>query len=446
MRLRTILLATTLCFSISSAFGQSGVTAPTEGLRKAGTPMPQAKPIKRAVASFWTSPEPTFDEGTYNRINEALLSYSAIEVRGGWPQMPKVTLEPGASGPHVSKLRQRLAVTEDLPPELADGDIYDMMLTEAVKRFQIRHGLPETGTVGPQTIEALNVPVTKRIRQLVASLDRLNGMNFVFGQRYVVVNIPAAVAEAVEDGKVARRYVTVVGKTDRPSPTLTANITAVNINPTWTVPLSILKKDIVTKMRKDPSYVSRLRMRVLDSAGNEIDPASVDWNSDRTPNFTVRQDSGDGNALGNLRIDMPNSYSVYMHDTNHKEFFSADYRFQSSGCTRVQGVQDLAAWILKDKEGWSRKEIDAEIATGKRTTVRLARPMPVAWIYLTGWASPDGTIHFRKDVYDLDPKPAVATTIDVGRPVRVSAARASGFVLQSDDAPAFRPVSYLDSR
>ncbi|HWP14027.1 MAG TPA: L,D-transpeptidase family protein [Xanthobacteraceae bacterium] len=446
MRLRTILLATTFCLSLSSAFGQSGVTAPTEGLRKAGTPMPQAKPIKRAVASFWTSPEPTFDEGTYNRINEALLSYSAIEVRGGWPQMPKVTLEPGASGPHVSKLRQRLAVTEDLPPELADGDIYDMMLTEAVKRFQIRHGLPETGTVGPQTIEALNAPVTKRIRQLVASLDRLNGMNFVFGQRYVVVNIPAAVAEAVEDGKVARRYVTVVGKTDRPSPTLTANITAVNINPTWTVPLSILKKDIVTKMRKDPSYVSRLRMRVLDSAGNEIDPASVDWNSDRTPNFTVRQDSGDGNALGNLRIDMPNSYSVYMHDTNHKEFFSADYRFQSSGCTRVQGVQDLAAWILKDKEGWSRKEIDAEIATGKRTTVRLARPMPVAWIYLTGWASPDGTIHFRKDVYDLDPKPAVATTIDVGRPVRVSAARASGFVLQSDDAPAFRPVSYLDSR
>jgi L,D-transpeptidase YcbB len=260
------------------------------------------------------------------------------------------------------------------------------------------------------------------------------------------VNIPAAVAEAVEDGKVARRYVTVVGKTDRPSPTLTANITAVNINPTWTVPLSILKKDIVTKMRKDPNYVSRLRMRVLDAAGNEVDPHSVDWNSDRTPNFTVRQDSGDGNALGNLRIDMPNPYSVYMHDTNHKEFFSADYRFQSSGCTRVQGVQDLAAWILKENGGRSRKEIDAEIATAKRTTVRLPRPMPVAWIYLTGWASPDGTIHFRKDVYDLDPKPAVATTIDVGRPIRVSAARASGFVLQSNDQPAFRPVSYLDSR
>jgi murein L,D-transpeptidase YcbB/YkuD len=431
--LRTILLALTVGFAASAALAQTAQT-------------PQPKPMKRGVASFWTSSEPTFDEGTYDRINAAMLSYSALEVRGGWPQVAKVNLNPGDKGDHVARLRQRLAVTEDLPVEVAAGDAYDTMLTEAVKRFQARHGLPETGSVGPQTIEALNVPVKTRIRQLAASLDRLNGVNFVFGQRYVVVNIPAAVAEAVEDGKVARRYVTVVGKTDRPSPTLTASITAVNLNPTWTVPLSILKKDVVTKMRKDPSYVSRMRMRVLDAAGNEVDPRTVDWHSDRTPNFTVRQDSGDGNALGNLRIDMPNSYSVYMHDTNHKEFFSADYRFQSSGCTRVQGVHDLAAWILKDKEGWSRKEIDAEIATGKRTTVRLARPMPVAWIYLTGWASPDGTIHFRKDVYDLDPRPPVATTIDVGRPLRVSAARASGFVLQSDDPPALRPVSYLDSR
>ena len=131
------------------------------------------------------------------------------------------------------------------------------------------------------------------------------------------------------------------------------------------MPLSILKKDIVTKMRKDPNYVARMNMRVLDSAGNEIDPRAVDWQSDRTPNFTVRQDSGDGNALGNVRIDMPNSYSVYMHDTNHRNLFSADYRFQSSGCTRVEHVQDLATWILKDDPKWSRAAIDAEIASLK---------------------------------------------------------------------------------
>src|SRR4029078_3330743 len=130
---------------------------------------------------------------------------------------------------HVARLRQRLAVTEDLPVEVAAGDAYDTMLTEAVKRFQARHGLAETGTVGPQTIEALNVPVKTRIRQLSASLDRLYGMNFTFGQRYVVVNIPAAVAEAVEDGKVARRYVAVVGKVDRRSHTLITQHTAAHV-------------------------------------------------------------------------------------------------------------------------------------------------------------------------------------------------------------------------
>ena len=436
MTLRTILLATALGFAVTSAFAQ------------AQAPLPQPKPVKRAVASFWTSSEPTFDERTYDRINAAMLSYAAIEVRGGWPTLARVNLAPGASGPEVAKLRARLAVTDDLPAEVAGGDEYDMMLTEAVRRFQTRHGVPETGTVGPQTLEALNVPVSVRLRQLAASLDRLNGMGFTFGQRYVVVNIPAAVAEAVEDGKVARRYVTVVGKVDRPSPTLTTQITAVNLNPTWTVPLSILKKDIVTKMRKDPNYIARMKMRVLDGSGNEIDARSVDWQSDRTPNFTVRQDSGDGNALGSVRIDMPNPHSVYMHDTNHREGFSADYRFQSSGCTRVEHVRDLVAWILKDNAGWSRREIDAEIATAKRTTVKLARGIPVAWIYLTGWASPDGTINFRNDVYNLDPKPAVQLMVQVDRPVRVSAARASGFVLQSDDAAplTFRPVSYLDSR
>jgi murein L,D-transpeptidase YcbB/YkuD len=456
-RSRTLFLAAIISFAaLNSAFAQLGAPALPGGFGKAA-PLPQPKPlldtaqakpaaVRRPVASFWASAEPTLDEGTYDRINAAMLSYAAIEVRGGWPTLPKGTLEPGTQGPNVALLRKRLAVTDDLPAEVAEGDAYDMMLTEAVKRFQVRHGLPETGTVGPQTLEALNVPVGKRLRQLAASLDRLNGMGFLFGQRYVVVNIPAAVAEAVEDGKVARRYVTVVGKVDRPSPTLTTQITAVNLNPTWTVPLSILKKDIVTKMRRDPGYVGRMKMRVLDASGNEIDARLVDWHSDRTPNFTVRQDSGNGNALGNVRIDMPNPHSVYMHDTNHKEFFSADYRFQSSGCTRVEGVRDLAAWILKDNEGWSRREIDAEIATARRTTVRLQRGIPVAWIYLTGWASPDGTINFRNDVYGLDPKPAQPFMVDVGRPLRVSAARASGFVLQSDDVARFKPVSYLDSR
>jgi murein L,D-transpeptidase YcbB/YkuD len=259
-----------------------------------------------------------------------------------------------------------------------------------------------------------------------------------------VVNLPAAFAEAVVGDKVVRRHVVQVGRPDRPSPTLTTFITTVNLNPTWTVPLGILKKDVIPKMRKDPGYAARMHMRVLDGAGNEVDPHSVDWNSERAPNFTIRQDSGNWNALGSVRIDMPNPHSVYMHDTNHKEFFSADYRFQSSGCTRVENPRDLAAWVLEETPGWSRREIDAAIAKGQKVDVRVARKIPVAWVYLTGWATRDGAIHFRDDIYGHDEKRELVAEL---KPSVATASRASGFILQSADTTrVIEQVSYLDSR
>ena len=407
---------------------------------------PAAKPAAAARILVSQSPNPTFDEGTIQRISAAMLSYTVLEVQGGWPMLPaNAKLAPGSKGPDVALLRQRLAVTEDLPADKAEGDVYDEAVVAAVKYFQGRHGLEETGSVGAKTLAALNVPVGKRLRQLAASLDRLALMDFKFGQRYVVVNLPAAFAEAVEGDKVVRRYVVQVGKPDRPSPTLATFITTVNLNPTWTVPLGILKKDVIPRMRKDPGYAGRMHMKVLDGAGHEVDPNAVDWNSDRAPNFTIRQDSGTWNALGSVRIDMPNPHSVYMHDTNHKEFFSADYRFQSSGCTRVEDPRALATWLLADNPGWGRREIDAGIAKGERTDVRLTHKVPVAWIYLTGWVTRDNAIHFRDDVYGHDEKP---TLVADARPQVASAARASGFVLQSADVrPAeVKQVSYLDSQ
>ena len=418
--------------------------APTPAKTKPSAPA--AKPAAAARILVSQSPNPTFDEGTIQRISAAMLSYTVLEVQGGWPTLPaNAKLAPGSKGPDVALLRQRLVVTEDLPADKAEGDVYDEAVVAAVKYFQGRHGLEETGSVGAKTLAALNVPVGKRLRQLAASLDRLALMDFKFGQRYVVVNLPAAFAEAVEGDKVVRRYVVQVGKPDRPSPTLATFITTVNLNPTWTVPLGILKKDVIPRMRKDPGYAGRMHMKVLDGAGHEVDPNAVDWNSDRAPNFTIRQDSGTWNALGSVRIDMPNPHSVYMHDTNHKEFFSADYRFQSSGCTRVEDPRALATWLLADNPGWGRREIDAGIAKGERTDVRLTHKVPVAWIYLTGWVTRDNAIHFRDDVYGHDEKP---TLVADARPQVASAARASGFVLQSADVrPAeVKQVSYLDSQ
>jgi murein L,D-transpeptidase YcbB/YkuD len=428
------------------------------GTANAQTPTPKPKAKAAAKAAPATAPrisraaEPTYDEGTALRISEAMLSYASLEVRGGWPAVPAslTKLAPGESSPEVARLRTRLAMTDDLAPEHEAGNVFDANVAAGLRRFQARHGLEETGLVGPRTLAALNVPVSQRLKQLAASLDRLAGMDFSFGQKYVVVNIPAAVAEGVENGRVVRRHAIIAGKPERQSPTLTTHITAVNLNPTWTVPLSILKKDIVTKMRRDPNYIARMRMRVLDGSGREISPSSIDWHATSSPNFTVRQDSGTWNALGAVRFDMPNSHSVYIHDTNNRNLFNADYRFQSSGCARIENPRDFAVWLLQDNPaGWDRRAIDAAIDRTVKQDIRLARRVPVAWIYLTGWTTRDGAIHFRDDVYHHDNRPSRAMVADL-RPAISTAARASGFVLQSAD-PEPGPIevqqfSYLDSQ
>ena len=425
--------------------------AATAAAKPAKKPRATAKapstPEARSAAALALSADPVFDEGTYQRIKEALLSYSAIQVRGGWPALPAdVKLGPEATGPAVALLRRHLVISDDLAPEQEEGEVYDAPVIDAVKRFQLRHGLEATGSVDARTLKALNVPVAERIKQLEASLERLLGMDFVFAERYVVVNIPAAFVEAISHDKVERRYRVIVGKIDKPSPTLTAFITAVNLNPTWTVPLSITKSEIRAHMRRDPSYLSRMHMRVLGARDEEIDPQTVDWSSDRSPNFTVRQDSGGFNALGNLKIDMPNPYSVYMHDTTTRNLFANDYRFDSHGCTRVDNVRDLAAWILEDVPPWNCAAIDAGIAAGGLKIINLPHKMPVAWVYLTGWVTRDGTIQFRDDVYKHDQQ--------LDRDKLDETVRAGGFVapLSHEAQQAVPPprevkqVSNLDSR
>ncbi len=363
----------------------------------------------RSAAALALSHEPTYDQGSAQRIREVVKSYSDLAAHGGWPTIPadaKFAL--GVQGANDELLRKRLIITGDLAADKTTG-AYDEVVAEAVKHFQARHGLAATGTVTPRTLAALNVPVQKRLKQLEASLERLDQMDFQFGQRYVVVNIPATFAEAVEDDKVVRRYRVIVGKTEKPSPTLTSEITDVILNPTWTVPSSIVKTEITAHMRKDPTYLSRMHMDVLDANDNTIDPHAVDWSGNHVPDVTVRQQSGAWNALGAVKIDMPNAYSVYMHDTNQHSLFSDDYRFDSHGCSRVDNVRDLAAWLLKDQPQWTRAAIDAAIITGQRQDIRMLKKVPVAWIYLTAWMTKDRTIQFRNDVYDQDQQLLEAT-------------------------------------
>jgi murein L,D-transpeptidase YcbB/YkuD len=362
--------------------------------------------------------EPSYGPNTYDRTLEALIAHEDIANRGGWPKVPSsvMALRLDAQGPDVTALKHRLMLSGDLPPALLQGDIYDAAVTDAVKRFQRRHGLSDLGTVGRLTLKALNVPVETRLNQLTATLERLNSKGFAFAERYVVVNIPGASVEAVENGIVQRRHLAIVGRADRQSPVLQASITSVNLNPYWTAPTSIVKADIIPKMRKEPDFLAKSHMKLLGAENREIDPATVNWATLTSPYFTVRQDPGPDNALGQLKIDMPNTEAVFLHDTPKKSLFRNDVRFNSSGCARVEGVRDLAAWLLEGTE-WTLPALEAEIAKGERKDIRLKKAVPVAWVYLTGWQGADGQVQFREDIYGLDtPQGIVTSTIQPRKP------------------------------
>ena len=210
-----------------------------------------------------------------------------------------------------------------------------------------------------------------------------------------------AAVEAIENGQVVKRYTAVVGDVDHRSPEVATRISAVNLNPTWTLPTSIIKNEIIPKMRRDPGYLARSRIKILDGRGTVIDPRSINWSTEKAVNYTLRQDSGTHNALGSIRIQMNNKHAVYMHDTPSKGYFNRDYRFLSHGCVRVQGVYDLAAWLLQGSGNWDRASLMAQIGKD-RQDLRLAKPVPVVWVYMTGWASADGAVHFADDVYQVD--------------------------------------------
>lgn len=366
------------------------------------------------VARVSADPVPTLSPATFLDTLRMADRYQAFADAGGWAPLPAdLVIKPGASHPAIPALRKHLALVGDLPADATASDQLDAGLAAAVKAFQARHGLPETGLIGRQTVAALNVPAATRQRQLSASAARQLGSNFPYGDRYVVVNIPSATVEAVDHGVVVRRYVAVVGKPDKATPRIEARITDVNLNPTWTLPVSIIKKEIIPKMRKDPGYLARERIRILGPGGVEVDPTAIDWSSEKAANYTLRQDSGLDNSLGQVRIDMPNKQAVYMHDTPSKSLFAREVRFHSHGCVRVAQVKELAGWLLEGTPGpngagstWGPIEIETSIATNERLDIKLPKQIPVTFVYLTGYATPDGRAHFRDDIYGID-SPAV---------------------------------------
>jgi murein L,D-transpeptidase YcbB/YkuD len=346
---------------------------------------------------------PLLSSQTVQNTEMAIANYRRMAAQGGWREVPGgATLKLGARGPTVVALRQRLIYTGDLDAGASASPTFDSFVEAGVRRFQTRHGINATGIVANQTYQALNVPVHERLRQLELNLVRLRAFAGNLGARHVTMNIPAAAIETVENGQIVSHHTAGVGKIDRQSPVMQARATAVNFNPFWTVPASIIRKDLIPKMQKDPNYLTENKIRIFTRAGQEIQPSQVNWNSMEATNYMFRQDpGGDVNSLGFVRIDIANPHGVYMHDTPAKGIFGDDYRFVSSGCVRVQNVRDFVNWLLKDNGDWNRDRIDETIRGGQRVDVRLAPAVNVYWVYVTAWAS-DNVVQFREDIYRRD--------------------------------------------
>ncbi|MGL4396887.1 MAG: L,D-transpeptidase family protein, partial [Hyphomicrobium sp.] len=317
------------------------------------------------------------------------------------------------SAPSVAMLRTRLAASGDLKDEDDGSASFDMGLEKAVKRFQASNGLTPTGIVDKRTIAALNVPADARLKQLKANLARLQSLAGAMPKKYVIVNIPAAQIEAVENGQIVARYAGVVGKIDRQTPLLKSSITTLNFNPMWRMPPTVESEDLIPRGRemqkKGQNVLHKFHIDAFDGSGKKVNPDNIDWEKVRPGMYSYSQKPGKDNPMGFLKINFDSAHSVYMHDTPSETIFGRNFRSASSGCVRVHNIEHLAEWLLNGQPGWSADKIEDVKQSGSRIDARLKKPVPLQFVYVTAWATEDGVIQFRRDLYQRDGVGALAS-------------------------------------
>jgi L,D-transpeptidase YcbB len=378
------------------------------GARAATSPEDRKKP--EILNDLRPDSTPWRSEAMIEAMEGAIQRYQQIADKGGWPLIPGARMiRPEDDDERIPVLRRRLAVSGELGRANATSNSFsfDGELELAVRRYQENNGLRVSGRVDKPTLASLNVPAQVRVQQLKLNLQRVRDLLQTRPEdRYVLVNAAAFQLEAVERGEVQQRHRVIAGRTERQSPVVRANIRAVNFFPYWRVPDSVATLDIIPRLRKEPEYLTKEKIRVVrgNFNGPEVDPSTIDWNTATSAEFKFRQDPGPHNALGLMRIDMPNSEGVYMHDTPMKQLFQQRGRAFSAGCVRVQDVPKLVDWIARYEVGWDQPgRADAVTEAGNALDVNLTRQIPVYFTYITAWAEPkDGRVVFRPDIYGRD--------------------------------------------
>ena len=359
-----------------------------------------------AAEALVATNEPILSYDTLNNLQLAISQYEPFVARGGWEEVPQEAygLVLGNAKPAVVQLKRRLISSGDMAWAERINDLFDAETDRGLRTFQARHGLLMNGQVDEATWYALNVPAQQRLQQLYLNYTRVQNIASKINPRYVVVNIPAATIEAVNDGMVEQRHTAVVGRVDRATPIMASNISQINFNPYWHVPKSLVRQDLTKYMLQNPNYLNEQNIFIYDGAGNKVDPASIDWANitDQQVNYMYRQEPGAANSMGHCKINFYNPYDCYLHDTPTKALFGENARFHSSGCVRVDGVNQLVAWLLRDNGDWDQAKVDATFASLQRLDVECKARVPIHTTYITAWANRQGTVSFRDDVYNFD--------------------------------------------
>ncbi len=342
----------------------------------------------------------------YDRGRAALAQYRRIAAAGGWPTLPAgPRLEPGAIDPRVPVLRRRLIASGDLAASDEPSTQYDAALAAGVRAFQSRHLLLADGIVGEATRRALNVPVQARIDALRLNLERGRWvLNDIADGDLVVVDIAGFGVRYLRDRRVIWRSRAIVGRTARQTPVFRARIDHVILNPTWTVPPTILAKDVLPAMQRGEDALGHKHLQVYDRAGRPVDPTTIRWNEQSVTDFpyVLRQAAGEANALGRVKINFDNAYSVYLHDTPSQELFERSERTFSSGCIRIDRPLELAELVLNDPMHWSRGALREAIDTGGTRSIAVTRAVPILIMYWTAEVDADGHVIFKRDIYSRD--------------------------------------------
>jgi L,D-transpeptidase YcbB len=362
------------------------------------------------VAGVLAQVEPPYPG--YRRTMQALQTYTALASKDDGEQLPqtKKPIVPGDAYPGVPRLTRLLRLVGDLPANAdvpVDPPTYEGALVDAVKNFQRRHGRDPNGRIDAPTLADLNVPLSHRVEQMRLTLERWRWLPDSYSKAPIIANIPEFRLRAYDkDFNIAVTMNVVVGKSyGHNTPVFTETMRYVVFRPYWEVPYSITRSEMVPHILRDPDYLAKNGLEVVDSRQTVVAAGTVasDVLSQlRAGKLFVRQKPGPKNALGLVKFLFPNSYNVYMHDTPAHELFAKSRRDFSHGCIRLERPADLAAWVLRDNPGWDAERIRAAMNGETTQQVNLAHPLPVLILYATVIVLEDGLVHFYDDIYGHD--------------------------------------------